>query len=88
MKQVTVISGKGGTGKTTILASLAALVKRAVLTDGLVDAFSKFNLGHFERTVSRFKDLNASDICKGVLDERDAIQEQSDDISLVVIKRN
>ncbi len=57
-------------------------------TDGLVDAFSKFNLGHFERTVSRFKDLNASDICKGVLDERDAIQEQSDDISLVVIKRN
>ena len=38
MKQVTVISGKGGTGKTTILASLAALVKRAVLVDADVDA--------------------------------------------------
>jgi MinD superfamily P-loop ATPase len=38
MKQVTVISGKGGTGKTTILASLASLVKRAVLVDADVDA--------------------------------------------------
>jgi MinD superfamily P-loop ATPase len=38
MKQITVISGKGGTGKTTILASLAALVKRAVLVDADVDA--------------------------------------------------
>ncbi len=38
MKQVTVISGKGGTGKTTILASLAALGKRAVLVDADVDA--------------------------------------------------
>jgi MinD superfamily P-loop ATPase len=38
MKQLTVISGKGGTGKTTILASLASLVKRAVLVDADVDA--------------------------------------------------
>ncbi len=38
MKEMTVISGKGGTGKTTILASLAALVKRAVLVDADVDA--------------------------------------------------
>ena len=38
MKEITVISGKGGTGKTTILASLAALVKRAVLVDADVDA--------------------------------------------------
>jgi MinD superfamily P-loop ATPase len=38
MKQITVISGKGGTGKTTILASLASLVKRAVLVDADVDA--------------------------------------------------
>ncbi len=57
-------------------------------TDGLVDAFSRFNLGHFERTVSRFKDGNAGEICKAVLGERDTIQEQCDDISLVVIKRN
>lgn len=38
MKEITVISGKGGTGKTTLLASLAALVKRAVLVDADVDA--------------------------------------------------
>lgn len=38
MKQVTIISGKGGTGKTTIVASLATLVKKAVLVDADVDA--------------------------------------------------
>ncbi len=38
MKQMTVISGKGGTGKTTILASLATLAERAVLVDADVDA--------------------------------------------------
>jgi len=39
MKQITVISGKGGTGKTTIVASLAALAKgRAVIADCDVDA--------------------------------------------------
>lgn len=38
MKQLTVISGKGGTGKTTIMAALAALAKRAVLVDADVDA--------------------------------------------------
>jgi MinD superfamily P-loop ATPase len=38
MKQITVISGKGGTGKTTIVASLATLVKKAVLADADVDA--------------------------------------------------
>ncbi len=38
MKQLTVISGKGGTGKTTVTASFAALAKNAVLVDGDVDA--------------------------------------------------
>lgn len=38
MKQITVISGKGGTGKTTLLASLATLAERAVLVDADVDA--------------------------------------------------
>jgi len=38
MKQITVISGKGGTGKTTILASLATLAKKAILVDADVDA--------------------------------------------------
>lgn len=37
-RQLTVISGKGGTGKTTVLASFAALAKNAVLADCDVDA--------------------------------------------------
>jgi MinD superfamily P-loop ATPase len=39
MKQIAVISGKGGTGKTSMVASLAALAKgRAVIADCDVDA--------------------------------------------------
>ena len=38
MKQLTVISGKGGTGKTSITAAFASLVKNAVLADCDVDA--------------------------------------------------
>ena len=38
MKQITIISGKGGTGKTTITAAFAALANDAVLADCDVDA--------------------------------------------------
>ena len=38
MKEIVVISGKGGTGKTSIVASFAALAKNAVLADCDVDA--------------------------------------------------
>lgn len=38
MKQLTVISGKGGTGKTTITAAFAALAKNHVMADSDVDA--------------------------------------------------
>jgi MinD superfamily P-loop ATPase len=38
MKQLTVLSGKGGTGKTTITASFAALARNAVVADCDVDA--------------------------------------------------
>ena len=38
MKQIAVISGKGGTGKTTITASMAVLSPRKVLVDCDVDA--------------------------------------------------
>ena len=38
MRQLTVLSGKGGTGKTTITASFAALAKNAVVADCDVDA--------------------------------------------------
>ncbi len=37
-KEVTVISGKGGTGKTTLVASFAALAGQSVLADNDVDA--------------------------------------------------
>jgi len=38
MKEIVVISGKGGTGKTSIVASFAALAERKVLADCDVDA--------------------------------------------------
>ncbi len=38
MKQLTILSGKGGTGKTTITASFAVLAKDAVIADCDVDA--------------------------------------------------
>jgi len=38
MKQLTVLSGKGGTGKTTMTASFAVLAKNAVVADCDVDA--------------------------------------------------
>ncbi len=38
MKQVAVVSGKGGTGKTTVVAALARLVPNKVLVDADVDA--------------------------------------------------
>jgi len=38
MKELVVISGKGGTGKTSIVAAFAALAKNAVLADCDVDA--------------------------------------------------
>jgi len=38
MKELVVISGKGGTGKTSIVASFAAMADEAVLADCDVDA--------------------------------------------------
>ena len=38
MKQITVISGKGGTGKTTLVGSFAALAENKVIVDCDVDA--------------------------------------------------
>ena len=38
MKEIVVISGKGGTGKTSVVASFAALAKNAVFADCDVDA--------------------------------------------------
>ena len=46
MKQLVVISGKGGTGKTVITASIAALAQNKVMTDCDVDAANLYLLLH------------------------------------------
>jgi len=38
MKEITILSGKGGTGKTSITAGLASVAKNALFTDNDVDA--------------------------------------------------
>jgi MinD superfamily P-loop ATPase len=38
MKEITIISGKGGTGKTSVVASFAALAENKVMADADVDA--------------------------------------------------
>lgn len=38
MRQITVLSGKGGTGKTTLTAAFAVLAEKAVVADCDVDA--------------------------------------------------
>ena len=38
MKQIVIISGKGGTGKTTVAAALARIVPQKILIDVDVDA--------------------------------------------------
>ena len=66
MKQLTVLSGKGGTGKTTFTASFAALSSNAVFTDCDVDA-SNLHLLLKPRIVQRqeFKSTKLAVIDKG-----------------------
>ncbi len=54
MTELVVVSGKGGTGKTTVVASLAALARGAVIADCDVDAANLHLLLHpqVEKTVS------------------------------------
>jgi MinD superfamily P-loop ATPase len=48
MKQLTILSGKGGTGKTTLTASLAVLARNATIADCDVDAPDLHMLMHPE----------------------------------------
>jgi MinD superfamily P-loop ATPase len=48
LKQVTIVSGKGGTGKTTTVASFAALGRKKVIADCDVDASNLYLLMHPE----------------------------------------
>ncbi|RLG29665.1 (4Fe-4S)-binding protein [Methanosarcinales archaeon] len=61
MKQITIISGKGGTGKTTLVASFAALARNLVIADCDVDAPDLHLLLHPEIvTREEFKGLNVA----------------------------
>lgn len=44
MKQILIISGKGGTGKTVVTASFAVLAKNKVMVDADVDAANLYLL--------------------------------------------
>ena len=46
MKEIVIISGKGGTGKTVLTASIAALADNKVLGDCDVDAANLYLLLH------------------------------------------
>ena len=66
MKQLAVMSGKGGTGKTTIMASLAHRASGAVLVDCDVDApnlhllISGHTIEEHDFTASRVATLDAA----------------------------
>jgi len=77
MKELVVISGKGGTGKTSITASFAVLAKRPVICDCDVDAADlhlvlapqiieeyEFTSGH--EAVIRQNDCTGCEICRDV----------------------
>jgi serine phosphatase RsbU (regulator of sigma subunit) len=56
-------------------------------TDGLTDGFSEFAQKDLERIVSCVISQSAQEICHAILEGRSAVANQSDDLSLVVIKR-
>jgi serine phosphatase RsbU (regulator of sigma subunit) len=55
-------------------------------TDGLLDAFSSYTQEQLERAVSCARDGTAKEICEAILSNRNAVAEQTGDLSLVVIK--
>jgi serine phosphatase RsbU (regulator of sigma subunit) len=57
-----------------------------IYTDGLVDVFSPYTPTHLERDVSRVIDGSAKEICESIVKNRREAAEQTDDLSLVVIK--
>jgi serine phosphatase RsbU (regulator of sigma subunit) len=55
-------------------------------TDGLLDQLSPYTQQELERSVSRARDGKAKDICETILLDRHVMAEQTDDLTLVVIK--
>jgi serine phosphatase RsbU (regulator of sigma subunit) len=55
-------------------------------TDGLFDPFSPYTQAQLERAISRAKDRSAKEICEAIVHDRRTAADQTDDLSLVVIK--
>jgi serine phosphatase RsbU (regulator of sigma subunit) len=55
-------------------------------TDGLLDPFSSYTQAQLENAVSCARDGTAREICEAIMGNRNAAAEQTDDLSLVVIK--
>jgi serine phosphatase RsbU (regulator of sigma subunit) len=55
-------------------------------TDGLIDTFSPYTQSHLQHDVSQVIEGSAKEICDSILKARRAAAEQTDDLSLVVIK--
>ncbi|WP_456432673.1 ATP-binding protein [Thermosulfuriphilus sp.] len=68
MKEIVVISGKGGTGKTSLVAALAALAEEKILADCDVDASNlplvlEAQVRHQETFASGEEPLKEGDLC-------------------------
>jgi len=70
VRQITVLSGKGGTGKTTLVASLAVFAEKLVITDCDVDAPNLHML--LNPSIMRKQEFKGSKVA--VLDESRCIQ--------------
>jgi hypothetical protein len=55
-------------------------------TDGLIDPFTSYTQARLERAVSRARNGSAKQIGEAILEDRKLSAEQTDDLSLVVIK--
>ncbi|HOL59926.1 MAG TPA: ATP-binding protein [Syntrophales bacterium] len=93
MKEIVIISGKGGTGKTSLASSFAVLAKKAVICDCDVDAPDlhlilhpqiierhEFFSGH--EAIIRSNDCTACGFCR-TLCRFDAIKEETDRVHQV-----
>ncbi len=57
-----------------------------IYTDGLFDPFSPYTRDQLERVVSQAKNGSAKEICETIIRDRCVTADQTDDLSLVVIK--
>lgn len=55
-------------------------------TDGLIDPVSPYRQDQLERAVVKAEDGNAREICEAIIQDRNTAAEQTDDLTLVVIK--